>query len=396
MKQKTVLTFGWEFPPFHHGGLGIACHGIVEGLLKNGYKVIMVLPGQIDSFDKNLEVISLNQDMLEVKRLNLLLKPYQTAQEYIENKAELHGETLFDEVFRYALMSKKLIKNKKFDIIHAHDWMTFRAAAEVKKATNKPFVAHVHSTELDRANEKHINRQIFELEKFGMKAADKIIAVSQYTKNKIVDFYDIPSKKIEVVYNAAPIWAAAKLEEQKPILGKDKLVLFVGRLTFQKGPEYFIEAAKRILEFRKDVSFVIVGCGDLQTKLVDLVAEYGLLNKILFTGLLRGQKLRQIYERADLFIMPSVSEPFGLTALEAIQHNTPVIISKQSGASEVLKHALKVDYWDVESMAAHIQAVLDSPNSSMEEVKKMAEDLNLLSWKESSLACIRLYESLFA
>lgn len=394
MKQKTVLTFGWEFPPHNLGGLGVACQGIVDGLLGHGYKVLMVLPTSVESTQKDLEIISLNPELMMVKRIHSLLQPYQTSDTYPDGEHKLYGETLFDEVQRYALASKKLLKNKTFNVIHAHDWMTFKAASELKKSSKKPLVVHVHSTELDRASEKHIDRKIFELEKFGMKAADKVVAVSQYTKNKIVDFYDIPSKKIEVVYNAAPNWTAATGDNCK-LLGKDKLVLFVGRLTFQKGPEYFLEAAKKVLEFRKDVTFVVVGNGDLQGKLVDIVSKCGLIDKILFAGVQRGQKLRQLYDRADLFIMPSVSEPFGLTALEAVQHNTPVIISKQSGAREVLKQALKVDYWDVENMAAHIQAVLDSPDASLEQVKKMAEEINLLSWKESSASCIKLYESLF-
>ena len=305
-----------------------------------------------------------------------------------------YGHNLMTEVHRYARLVLELAPKLEFDVIHAHDWMTFPAAMGVASVTGKPLVVHVHSTEFDRSGER-VNQHVYDIERAGMQAADSVIAVSNFTRNFCVGRYGVGPDKVRVVYNAIDLNGGNAIREG-PIEFRrdDRLVLFLGRLTMQKGPEYFVAAAKKVLEKMENVKFVMAGSGDMFRRVIELAADLGIGHKILFTGFLRGDDVEKIFKMADLFVMPSVSEPFGLVPLEAMSHNVPVIISKQSGVSEVVTHALKVDFWDINEMANKIIAVLRHA-PLQETLKQNAHfEIRKFSWGDTADACRQIYQEL--
>ncbi len=316
-----------------------------------------------------------------------------------EGDAELsgqYGHNLMTEVHRYARLVMELAPKLDFDVIHAHDWMTFPAAMGVAAVTGKPLVVHVHSTEFDRSGER-VNQHVYDIERAGMDTADAVIAVSNFTRKFCVSRYGQASEKVHVVYNAIDLNGGSAVREGPvEFLRDDRLVLFLGRLTMQKGPEYFVAAAKKVLEKIDNVKFVMAGSGDMFRRVIELAADLGIGHRILFTGFLRGDDVEKIFRMADLFVMPSVSEPFGLVPLEAMSHNVPVIISKQSGVSEVLTHALKVDFWDINEMANKIIAVLRHA-PLQETLKQNAHfEIRKFSWGDTAAACEAVYDQVLA
>ncbi len=296
---------------------------------------------------------------------------------------------LYAEAGAYARLVLRLARGERFDVVHAHDWLTFPAGIAVAQATGKPLIVHIHATEFDRSGES-VNQRVYDIERRGMHAATRVVCVSEYTRRLCVQRYAADARKTRVVYNGIDV------DENQPQVGsqieaKDKIVLFLGRITMQKGPEYFIEAAKRVLEKLEDVKFVVAGSGDMATRMIELAAKMGIGHKVLFTGFLRGRDVQRVFEMADLFVMPSVSEPFGIAPLEAISHGTPVIISKQSGVSEVLTHALKVDFWDTEEMANKIVAVLRHPPLSHTLQEHGHMEIRKLTWDGAAQKCERVY-----
>lgn len=269
------------------------------------------------------------------------------------NNAADYGGDLIGQALAYAHFCVDVAKHVEFDVIHAHDWLTFPAGLAVARISGRPLVVQVHSTEFDRSGE-HVNQPVYNIERRGMRGAVRIIAVSELTKRICISRYGISPEKIDVVYNGVDF----EPTNIRPIETKDKIVLFFGRITMQKGPEYFLQAAKRVLDLVDDVKFVVAGSGDLAAMMIEMAADMGIGHKVLFTGFLRGRDISRVFALADLYVMPSVSEPFGIAPLEAMSHDVPVLISKSSGVSEVLSHALKVDFWDVEEMANKIVAVL--------------------------------------
>jgi len=266
-----------------------------------------------------------------------------------------------EQVHRYAAKVMEIATVEDFDLVHAHDWMTYPAGIAVAESSGKPLVVHVHSTEFDRSGE-HVNQGVYDIERHGMHAARAVITVSNYTRNIIVSRYGVPPKKVEVVYNGVENDAIGNGGPRQALPEKNgRVVLFLGRITMQKGPEYFLAAAKKVLEKIDDVRFVMAGDGDMTHRMVEYAAYLGIGHKVFFTRFLRGAEVDRAYQMADLYVMPSVSEPFGLTPLESLRHNVPVLISKQSGIAEVLTHALKVDFWDIDQMANKIVAVLRLP-----------------------------------
>jgi glycogen(starch) synthase len=357
-----VFMLGWEFPPFISGGLGTACYGLTKALDQLGVKVTFVLPKMVDS-----------RYTTHVK----LLTP---------------GSCGRDEVHRYAAMAMELAQEEEFDVIHAHDWMTYPAAVGVAALTGKPLVVHIHSTEFDRSGE-HVNQLVYDIERQGLQQADKVIAVSQFTRGIVISRYGIPGDKVEVVYNGVERngnWSVAPIRIRR----EEKIVLFLGRITMQKGPEYFLYAAKKVLELMDNVKFVMAGSGDLMHRSVELAAQLGIGHKVLFTGFLRGGDVRRIYKLADLYVMPSVSEPFGIAPLEALDNDVPVIISKQSGVSEVLRHALKVDFWDVNEMANKMVAVLKYPPLQMTLRSHGNFEVRKLRWRDAARRCLEIYQDM--
>ncbi len=392
--------FGWEFPPFSSGGLGTACLGITKGLSKLGASVIFVIPKMLShASSKYAKLIAADAEAIEnvhILGINSALVAYATSESYHShtlNRKGVHAESiyganLFQEVERYALQAASIAKNEDFDIIHCHDWMTYKAGINAKKISGKKLIAHIHATEFDRSG-GNPNPHVYQIEKAGFEAADKIIAVSRYTKSIVMRNYGIHSGKIEVVHNAVD----HKTYNQGSfnIRKIDKLVLFLGRVTLQKGPDYFIQAARKVSEKIPNTKFVMAGDGDMLPRMIDFAAHLGIADKILFTGMIKHEDADKLYKMADLYIMPSVSEPFGITTLEAIKNGTPVIISKQSGVSEVITHALKVDFWDINEMANKIIAALTySPlHETLKENSSM--EVHQISWENSAKKILEVY-----
>ena len=425
---------GWEFPPFISGGLGTACYGLTQAMSRLGVQITLVLPkaGPI-RFGPGPEPLSgpdptaqkiKGFENVEFRRIVSALRPYspmtvaepghldagiQLGQAKTKPRYESrynwqaggfghYDGDLYSEVQRYARAAVGIAQAEDFDIIHAHDWMTYPAAIAVAEQMGKPLVAHIHSTEFDRSGE-HVNQMVYEIERQGMHAADKVIAVSNYTKNIVVNRYGLAGEKVQVVYNGvqaqpgeqethAQAQSAGCLTAQDKA---DKIVLFLGRITMQKGPEYFIRAAKKVLEKMDNVKFVMAGDGDLLYPSVQLAAESGVGHKVLFTWFLPPDQVHKAYRMADVYVMPSVSEPFGIAPLEALQHNVPVIISKQSGIAEVLTHALKVDFWDVHELANKIIAVLTYAPLHATLRQNGHNEASKFRWEDSAARIHKIY-----
>mgnify|MGYP001597285185 FL=1 len=393
-----VLMFGWEFPPMSSGGLGTACYGLTKSLSRKGVEITFVLPYSGDFDADFLKLIPAGN--IKIKKVATLLQPYMTSNEYKKSLAKsqipgIYGSTLFDEVHRYTLAAEKIAEDEEFDVIHCHDWMTFGAGIAAKRKKKKPLVLHVHSTEFDRTGNHITNQHVYNLERQGMQKSDRIIAVSNFTKNKIMDHYGMPSEKINVVHNAVD-FSQHYYDEGFEIKKTDRIVLFLGRITLQKGPDYFVHAAKKVLEHDKNVRFIIAGSGDMEPFVIEKAAELGISSKVLFAGFLNQDDVERAYKMADLYVMPSVSEPFGITALEAMKNKTAVIVSKQSGVSEVIRHCLKVDFWDIDEMSNKIISLLKYP-SLHETLKENAySEVRKFSWDVPAQKCIELYNELIS
>ncbi|MFB3925767.1 MAG: glycosyltransferase family 4 protein [Syntrophales bacterium] len=422
-----VLMLGWEFPPHISGGLGTACFGITKGLTHRGVEVIFVLPRiKGERRSSHVRLISASEvpvcakqieedpfvRKMDVRLIDSILKPYLGEQQYRAILSGLrlekterktggegfyhisgeYGPNLMSEAIRYGEVVGMLARKEKFDIIHGHDWMTVFAGIHARKVSGKPYVYHAHAMEFDRSGE-NINQEVFEIEKYGMESADHIIAVSHYTKNMIVSRYGIRPEKISVVHNAVSRDGGAGIGPVKKKPG-EKIVLFLGRITFQKGPDYFIEAASLVLRFCPDVTFVMAGTGDMMPRMIERAAELRIGKKFHFLGFVSGLEIEQIYAMSDLYVMPSVSEPFGISPLEAMLHDVPVIISKQSGVAEILRNVLKVDFWDIIELANKIIAVLSYPALSREMVERSRDALRTIHWENAAGKIISVYHAL--
>jgi glycogen(starch) synthase len=310
---------------------------------------------------------------------------------FMSQSAETYGEDLMHQVERFAHFCVLATRRLHFDVIHAHDWLTYPAGIAIARLTGKPLVVHVHSTEFDRSG-IHVNQRVYDIERRGMHAAIRVIAVSQLTKNVIVRRYSVPEGKVEVVYNGVDL-EPTQGQYKVAIGAKDKIVLYFGRITYQKGPEYFMRAAARVLQIMPDVKFVVAGSGDQATGMIEMAAHMGIGHKVLFTGFLRGRDIQRVFSLADLYVMPSVSEPFGIAPLEALAHQVPVLISKTSGVSEVLTHALKVDFWDIDDMADKIIAVLRHPPLQQTLKEHGNFEVRKITWDGAASRCERVYQT---
>jgi glycosyltransferase involved in cell wall biosynthesis len=298
---------------------------------------------------------------------------------------------LMGQVYRYARLAVEVARTEAFDVIHAHDWMTYPAGAAVAAATGKPLVVHVHSTEFDRSG-TNVNQQVYDIERMGMHCSARVVCVSHLTQKICTGRYGVPEDKTTVVYNAVELPENGKWQ-MEPIRQTEKIVLFLGRVTMQKGPEYFLRAAKKVVEKYTNVRFVMAGSGDMVTQCIREVADLKLGRYVTFTGFLRGPDVDKIFSMADLYVMPSVSEPFGIAPLEALSHNVPVIISKQSGVSEVLTHVLKVDFWDIDEMANKILAILRHAPLQRTLRQHGSIELRKFAWRDSAVKLKEVYES---
>lgn len=412
-KNAKVLMFGWEIPPFNSGGLGVACYELAQSLSGKNTAVTFVLPRHTDVKVPFMKVRCAKDPVSQKnKRVNITIKtidsplaPYLNQDSYDEillnrknnpGQNPIYGRDLIDEVMRYGEAAADIAMEEDFSIIHAHDWLSFPAGVKAKKVSGKPLIAHVHAIEYDRCDARAVNPAICAIERQGLRAANKVIAVSDYTRQRIHQFYGIALNKIEVVHNGINI---AKHTTKKPTLkslksGGKKMVLFVGRLTYQKGVDYFVEAAFKALKINPKLIFMVVGSGDMTFQIIEQAAALGISDKVFFPGFLRGIELENIYRAADLYVMPSVSEPFGIVALEALSNKVPVIVSKQSGACEIINHALKVDFWDTDELANKIVAVINNPvlHRSLSHFGHI--EAKNCTWELAADKCISIYKEL--
>ena len=425
-----VLMFGWEFPPHIAGGLGTACYGIVKGLAYNGVETLFVMPSASGDEDQSVaKIINASDvpvavsssldvdeflDKVQFVHIGTNMVPYLDPTEFHDLVEEerrrqvkdfrvqygqkfkfsgKYGANLMEEVARYAMVGGTIALEHKdeFDVIHAHDWLTYYAGIAAKRMTGKPLVVHVHATSFDRGSADNIDTRVYAIEKRGMEAADRVITVSDLTRNIVITKYGIDPSKVVTVHNAVDFSGKDNIKVERGV--KDKVVTFLGRITFQKGPEYFIEAAAKVLKRTENVRFVMAGSGDMMNRSIRHVARLGISDRFHFTGFLRGADVQKMFALSDVYVMPSVSEPFGISPLEAMRTNVPSVISKQSGAAEVLRYAFKVDFWDVDAMADQIYALLQYPALASFAAKMGYDEVNALKWNNATAKMKKVYES---
>jgi len=421
-----VLMFGWEFPPHISGGLGTASYGLTRGLVTiPDLDIIFVVPRAYGDEDQSrMRLIGAGDVAMDSRHLkfpeqlgnisyiqvNSNLVPYHSPEEYeklvnkaVNKKKKLihttpggklyfsggYGQNLYEEIANYALVAQQIAAENEHDLIHAHDWLTYPAGMAAKSVSGKPLVIHVHATDFDRSG-GNVNPSVFEIEKMGMEAADKIIAVSNLTRDTIIGKYGIDESKVTTVYNAVePIPDQEKVALRRGI--EDKVVTFLGRVTLQKGPEYFVQAAEKVLRKMDNVRFVMAGSGELLERMINWTASLGIADRFHFTGFLKGDDVFRMFSISDVYVMPSVSEPFGISPLEAMQSNVPTIISNQSGVAEILKYAIKTDFWDVDAMADAIYGLLNYPSLSEMFRKYGKEEVDNMKWENSARRVYSVY-----
>ena len=426
--------FGWEFPPNIAGGLGTACYGMTRGLARNDVEVIFVMPrasgdederfvkvvnasdvearycsSSIEGADdimRKISFIHIDSNMvpyISPEEFETYREGYErTGKKFWEREGDSwtqrytfsgkYGANLMEEVARYAVVAAEVARQLEgqFDVIHAHDWLTYFAGIAAKRVSGKPLVVHMHATSFDRSSSDNIDTRVYEIERAGMAAADRVIAVSNLTRNIVIEKYNIPAERVVTVHNAVRF---AEKENEVPERGvDDKIITFLGRITFQKGPDYFVEAAAKVLKRVPNVRFVMAGSGDMMNHVIRRVARLGIADRFHFTGFLKGDDVHKMFQLSDVYIMPSVSEPFGISPLEAMRANVPSIISKQSGVAEVLDYAVKVDYWDVDAMADAIYGFVKYPALSKMFAEKGLEEVTGLKWNNAAAKIKTIYE----
>jgi glycosyltransferase involved in cell wall biosynthesis len=422
-----VLMFGWEFPPHISGGLGTASFGLTKGMATlDNLEVIFVVPKAWGDEDQSV-VRLIGANKIPVAFKQIYFKGFRTPIEKIEisskivpytdpedfwkmSKSEVSGynimvqtnnngtvdfsgkydNSLMDEIYKYSVVASVIAEENEFDIIHAHDWLAYPAGIAAMEVSGKPLVIHVHATDFDRSGGS-VNPDVYRIEKSGMEAASKIITVSNLTRDIVINKYNIDPEKVETVYNAVePVNISENLLIKKGF--DEKVVTFLGRITLQKGPEYFIEAAYKVLQVMNNVRFVMAGSGDMMERMMRRAAALKITDRFHFTGFLKGSDVFTMLDMSDVYIMPSVSEPFGISPLEAMQSNVPVIISKQSGVAEILTHAVKTDFWDIDAMADAIYGILNYPALANMFIKNGKEEVIRLKWDNSARHVKDIYQ----
>jgi glycosyltransferase involved in cell wall biosynthesis len=386
---------GWEFPPFFAGGVGVVCEALTRALVGRGVEVTYLMPFDpgAASAPRGMRLLGAQPPQAEQRLCvapvpGTLIEPYTRAARLAEPAAgarangagapSLYGGDLLARVDEFARRCAEVVADRGIsaDVIHAHDWTTFRAGVRLRRQLGRPLVVHVHITEYDKSGGDWADPAIWALEREGMAEADLVVAVSERVKRFCVERYGIPAERVRVVYNAVDPGPAPAVVPRVP----GPMVLFLGRVTRQKGPGYFLEAARRVLDAVPETSFVMAGTGDQLPELMKRAAELGLSRKFLFSGFVDREQAAALYARADAFVMPSASEPFGIVALEAMERGVPVIVSRQSGVSELVRHALKVDFWNVEELAASIVAALRYPVLASELRRRASSEVRRITW----------------
>jgi glycosyltransferase involved in cell wall biosynthesis len=419
--------FGWEFPPHISGGLGTASYGLTKGMATlDDLDVLFVVPKVWGDEDQSMvRLIGANKVPVAYKKIfykgtrhpiekieiSSKIVPYTDPESFWKVvKSEVEGHKLYvqtnnkgmvdfsgrydgnlmDEINKYSIVASVIAEENEFDIIHAHDWLAYPAGIAAKEVSGKPLVIHVHATDFDRSG-GNVNPDVYRIEKNGMDAASKIITVSNLTRDVVINKYNINPDKVETVYNAVePVEISDDIFIKKGF--DEKVVTFLGRITLQKGPEYFIEAAYKVLKVMHNVRFVMAGSGDMMERMMRRAASLKITDRFHFTGFLWGRDVFTLLSMSDVYIMPSVSEPFGISPLEAMQSNVPVIISKQSGVAEILTHAVKTDFWDIDAMADAIYGILNYPALASMFIKNGKEEVIRLKWDNSARHVRDIYE----
>ncbi len=389
---------GWELPPFNSGGLGVACYGLAKALARRGTDILFTLPHEAAVSAPFMRVWFAGS---EVSRAAAKFTAYSSVGPR-GTRARGRGQssgTLFDTVYAYARAVRDRAREEHFDLIHAHDWLTFPAGLAAARATGKPLITQVHATEFDRTGGRGANTQIYRIEREAFEGAERVATVSNYTREMVARNYSVDPDKISVLHNGIDpdefrqghdsIEALRMLRERGA-----KIALFVGRLTIQKGPDYFVAAAARVLAHRPNTYFVIAGSGDMERQIIEDAAYRRIADRVLFAGFVRGEERDALYRAADVYVMPSVSEPFGITALEAVAHGVPAIVSKQSGVREVSQHMLLADFWDTEELANKIIAVLDHRALADTLREHSIKDVLRATWDRTAEKCLEMYRSL--
>lgn len=399
----NVLMYGWEFPPHNSGGLGTACHGLTRAMSSLNVNITFVLPRRVLLKDDWMSFHFADQGAIDMHAIKSLLSPYLTPTEYMRKKS-LSGTNgfsmdLLGEVTRYARLAGSIARTSPHDVIHAHDWMTYPAGIEARRKSTAPLIMHVHSTEYDRSGGS-VNPDVYEVEQYSFRKADHIIAVSQYTKDMLTRKYDVKPGIIDVVHNGVYQPGDADYHDMVPnqLVGLKKMgyriILYTGRFTLHKGLDYLIKAMKTVVKYQPKAVLVLVGSGEKEYELIEMVANLGLSEHVVFAGWMRGAQLAQMYRSADIYVQPSVSEPFGISPLEALTYNTPVIVSKQSGVAEGLSHALKVDFWDVDGLSQKIIGVLDHESLHETLREEGHREVAKFSWDAAAQKCLGVYSQL--
>jgi glycogen(starch) synthase len=413
-----VLMFGWEFPPHILGGLGTASYGLTKGMAEQGdLELTFVMPKPSGDEDQSfLKILGANHIPVVWKensrehveyRLGNFMHPdeyfwlrngikYDFTRIYTNDLGCIdfsgrYPDNLMEEISNYEAAASVLAHQQAFDIIHSHDWLTYPAGIFAKQISGKPLVIHVHATDFDRSRGK-VNPTVYSIEKRGMDASDHIITVSNLTRNTVIEKYHQDPSKVTTVHNAVEPLADADSYTKSE--RKDKIVTFLGRITMQKGPEYFVEAAHRVLQKTDSVRFVMAGSGDMMNDMIHLAAERGIADRFHFPGFLKGRKVYEMLAESDVYIMPSVSEPFGISPLEAMQVGTPTIISKQSGCAEILTHTIKTDYWDIDAMANAIYGIVKYPAMYKSLREEGIDEVNNIKWYDAGLKVRAIYNHL--
>ncbi|OCW92619.1 4-alpha-glucanotransferase [Macellibacteroides sp. HH-ZS] len=413
-----ALMFGWEFPPHILGGLGTASYGLTRGMaLQPDMDITFVIPkpwGDEDqSFLKivgacNTPIVWRDVDYNYVKnRLGEKMSP----EEYYKLRDNIYADfsyrgvndlgciefsgrypdNLLEEINNYSIVAGVIARAESFDVIHAHDWLTYPAGIHAKQISGKPMVIHVHATDYDRSR-GNVNPEVYAIEKNGMDFADHIITVSNLTRNTVIEKYHQDPSKVTTVHNAVEPLSQDIVSIQDKRGVKDKVVTFLGRITMQKGPEYFVEAAAKVLEKADNVRFVMAGSGDMMNQMVRLAASRNISDRFHFTGFMKGKQVYEVLKSSDVYVMPSVSEPFGISPLEAMQCGVPSIISKQSGCAEILDYAVKVDYWDIEAMADAIYGIITYPAMYQFLKEEGKREVDNIKWEYAGQKVRRIYD----
>ncbi len=409
MNPKKILMFGWEYEPYFTGGLGVVTKSIIKSLHSLGHDIVFVLPRiPIDIQEKfgrivnagNFKLTTSDSEIFTSIEIPSVLNPYYKnvfgllddvfIEESFSN--EIYGRNLQKEIEIYSKKAEFISKKYPHQIIHTHDWMTTKAGEVAKSVSNAPVVMHVHATEFDRTG-GNPSQFVYDIEKEGMENSDLIIAVSELTKKTIIKNYGIPDQKIHVVHNAIEMYPEIK-KTGKKINKTDKIVLFLGRMTVQKGADYLLEAAQKVLMNKKRVKFVFVGNGSGLKDTINKSIDLGIEKNVMFAGFMNHDEIDIAYQNADVYVMPSISEPFGITALEAIKNGVPVIISKQSGVSEIIKNALKVDFWDTDELANMILGIIRYEPLSKYLSHNAKKEIEKHTWEKQAKIISKIYDEI--